>query len=171
MALRSSLKLLSSYPHNPQEDRIMELHLKRIHSNKRNTATLGVLRVEDSVFTTVEDGHHFPKIKGKTRISAGRYLLDLRRESPMATRYRNRFGAEHLGMVWIRNVPGFEFVYIHIGNDNSDTEGCPLLGTSLDVTTMRIGQSRIAYESFYPMVIPRIASGEDCYINITEEFI
>ena len=57
------------------------------------------------------------KIKGRTAIPRGIYRLTLS--------YSNRFKK---AMPLIVDVPGFEGVRIHGGNDQYDTEGCPLLG-------------------------------------------
>ncbi|NIP88730.1 MAG: hypothetical protein GWN84_03285, partial [Gammaproteobacteria bacterium] len=39
-----------------------------------------------------------------------------------------RFADIHEGMLWIREIPNFEWVYLHCGADHEDTAGCPLLG-------------------------------------------
>lgn len=61
-----------------------------------------------------------PKVWGDTAIPAGKY--------PVALRFSNRFQKELPG---VQNVPGFEGVLLHGGNDKLDTHGCPLLGTQL----------------------------------------
>ena len=90
----------------------MKLTLRRFYDTKLHT--VGILQLGVHVFTTVEDAFHSPKIIKKTRIPAGTYDIDLRTVSPLATRYVERFGWKHKGMIWLRQVPEFDFVYIHI---------------------------------------------------------
>jgi len=33
-------------------------------------------------------------------------------------------------MLWLQNVPNFEYVYLHIGNVVENSEGCVLVGDS-----------------------------------------
>jgi hypothetical protein len=60
------------------------------------------------------------KIKGETAIPAGRYRVTME-TSP-------RFGID---TITLHDVPGFEGVRVHAGNDESQTEGCPLVGTGI----------------------------------------
>jgi hypothetical protein len=72
---------------------------------------------------TLEDPVREPgaaKVWGDTAIPAGKY--------PVAIRFSNRFQKELPG---VQNVPGFEGILLHGGNDKLDTHGCPLLGTQL----------------------------------------
>lgn len=61
------------------------------------------------------------KIHGKTAIPAGRFRLTLE-ESP-------RFGPD---TITLNNVPGFIAIRAHGGNKVTDTEGCILVGSTLD---------------------------------------
>jgi hypothetical protein len=56
----------------------------------------------------------------------------------------------HRGMIWVRDVPGFEFILLHVGNDAEDTEGCPLVGDQ--VKRGFVGQSAAAYRRIYPPI-------------------
>jgi len=66
------------------------------------------------------------KIAGRTAIPRGLYRLTLS--------YSNRFKKV---MPLVRDVPEFEGVRIHGGNDAEDTEGCPLLGIHRTATGVR----------------------------------
>ncbi len=107
----------------------------------------------------LEDDHDPVKIVGDTRVPAGCYELDLRTESPMATRYAMQFPGIHKGMVWLRDVPNYRFVYMHVGNDEDDTDGCLLLGLNRNETTRTIQQSRRAYAVVYPDIAASILAG------------
>ena len=86
--------------------------------------TLGRLFVEGKMYGfTAEDEDRkleenpAAKIAKRTAIPRGLYRLTLS--------YSNRFKKV---MPLIKDVPGFDGVRIHGGNDQYDTEGCPLLG-------------------------------------------
>jgi hypothetical protein len=100
----------------------------------------------------LEDAHQAVKISGRTRIPAGVYALDLRMEGGMHSRYWSNLGSFHKGMIWLRNVPGFEWVYLHIGNDEDDTEGCLLTGDGTDEVARTVQQSTNAYKRIYPEI-------------------
>ncbi len=124
----------------------MELDLVRF-SHKTNS-TMGILTYGDFACFTLEDEYRAVKVLGKTRIPAGRYPLALRTAGKMHKRYSNRFGF-HRGMLHILNIPDFEWVYIHIGNDHEDTQGCPLVGYAADLQKHEIMSSTPAYTDLY----------------------
>jgi len=108
-----------------------ELLLVRSKSNQ--ISTVGVLYKMLDVGTvfdcfTLEDGHKETKVKGKTRIPAGRYPIIMRMYGEHFEKYSKRFGEEH-PIIEIGNVPNFTDILIHIGNYIEDTEGCILPGT------------------------------------------
>ncbi|HSR54311.1 MAG TPA: DUF5675 family protein [Acidobacteriota bacterium] len=146
----------------------MHLRLQRLkHDDK---ATLGALFI-DSRFAcfTLEDPPQEAKIAGKTRIPAGRYRLTLRTEGGMHQRYSARFSEMHRGMLWIRDIPNFEWVYIHIGNDADDTEGCPLTGyVATCEGRLTVGRSTDAYKDIYPEVA-KAAAGNNCWVHVVDE--
>lgn len=121
--------------------------------------TEGALQIEGlaGIFCyTLEDERRAVKVKGETRIPAGRYKLALRQEGKMHPKYAARFPF-HQGMLWLLNVPGFEYVYIHIGNDDDDTEGCILVG--LSVKDGYLAASEAAYKKLYPLLADAIQTG------------
>ena len=144
----------------------MILQLTRLwHSGE---CSLGFLRCEDMAFTTLEDPPQREKIPGRTRIPAGEYQITLRENSGMAERYRDRFGPDHYGMIWLRDVPRFEWVYIHVGNYAKDTEGCILVGKSMDMARNMIGDSTNAYAQLWQRVIPHVYGGGSASIIIED---
>lgn len=131
--------------------------------------TLGFLRCENIICCTLEDPPQpGGKVYGRTRIPAGTYELDLRRTSPMAEHYRDRFGTKHEGMIWLRDVPQFEWVYIHVGNYAKDTDGCILVGNSMAIHQNMVGDSTTAYTNLWQRVIPHLVAGGKATITIRE---
>lgn len=123
-------------------------------------STIGVLDlraigIDDPVFT-LEDSMRTEKIWGETCIPEGEYLLDLRNVGGMTARYQARFPDIHRGMIWLRHVPNFEWIYIHLGNTAADTLGCILIGETR--TRNAIGSSRDAYRRIYPALARAIQS-------------
>jgi hypothetical protein len=72
------------------------------------------------------------KIKGQTAIPYGRY--------PVRLTFSRRFQVETPQLI---DVPGFEGIRIHPGNDADDTEGCILPG--FERRANGVGDSRRAY--------------------------
>lgn len=127
-------------------------------------STIGVLRVGERQCFTLEDTIRDHKIAKQTAIPYGHYRLTLRRDGGMHERYTRNFGSLHRGMLWLRDIPQYEYVYIHIGNAPQDTEGCILVGNTRGKDW--IGQSRDAYWTIYPLIADAIESGEDVQIEI-----
>jgi len=129
-------------------------------------STLGVLNVNGLTVFTCEDEYRECKIKGETRIPAGRYKVELRNEGGMTKKYAERYGDMHKGMLWLKDVPGFEYVYIHTGNNEGHTEGCILVGLGSNVASQCVTESRMAYRDIYPVIADKILLGDDVYIEI-----
>lgn len=103
---------------------------------------------------SIEDATRTTKIKGETCIPPGVY--------PLATRFSPRFSKEYKhDMIWVQNVPGFEFILIHWGNTISDTEGCLIIGDKIGVVKQKdaVLNSRATYLKFYDRVINQIKAG------------
>jgi len=133
--------------------------------------TIGTGASEYLFCYTCEDQRQLEKVAGETRIPHGEYEIKLRKGSPMANRYNNAHGdIGHDGMLHLQNVPDFDFVYIHIGNNHEDTEGCILVGYSATIDSVNGGgtiqRSTPAYKNLYRLVKPAIDSGETITIRI-----
>lgn len=137
----------------------MNLLVQRYKSTPN--ATLGRLLI-DGVFEcfTLEDEFRAVKVKGETRIPAGTYKLALRTEGTTHFQYAKRFPEFHKGMLHVLNVPGFQWILIHIGNTEKDTEGCLLVGADRDEEKMTIGRSTVAYRKMYPKVVSALMAGD-----------
>lgn len=136
------------------------MELEQLRYRSKADATLGLLfEIEDTrelLCFVLEDEARDVKVAGETRIPAGRYKIELRTEGGMNERYSRRFPSLHKGMLWLRNVPGFEWIYLHIGNDEDDTDGCPLLGEDRNEATMRVVGSTNAYLHVYSRIVQAI---------------
>lgn len=161
---------------------MVTIELKRNKQTK--VSTIGELFVDGKfVCYVLEDGHNEPKIYGESRIPAGTYPVTLRREGKFFQIYSKIYKKSH-PMLWIRNIPGFEYVLIHKGNTILDTLGCLLVGKKyfyqkdpnpndgIDTAQYKIlgGTSTPAYDEMYTLVAPRMEAGEECRIIITESF-
>ncbi len=141
----------------------MDLLVDRYNSEADYTDGLLFIDCEFECYT-LEDEYRSEKVFGKTRIPDGRYKIELRTEGGFHQRYTKKFSL-HKGMLWIKDVPNFEYILIHIGNDDDDTAGCLLVGTTADKDRGFIGASSNAYKDLYPKVLSAIESGEDVYIT------
>lgn len=150
----------------------MNLTVQRYNSSTEST--LGMLFI-DCRFEcyTLEDEYRTVKLKGETRIPSGKYKVELRKEGGFHNRYLQKFGHTfHKGMLWVRNVPNFEYILIHIGNDDADTAGCLLVGNTANNNNLGkgfIGGSTDAYKKFYPLVADALMKGEDVWIEYKDE--
>jgi hypothetical protein len=113
----------------------------------------------------LEDEARTVKVRGETRIPAGRYRILLRKEGGFHERYSKRFGTMHVGMLWLQDVPGFQFILIHLGNTDEDTDGCLLLGQQMNAAGSVTGSER-AYRSAYPKIAAAIQRGEEVWITV-----
>lgn len=149
----------------------MELFAQRISSG--DEATLGILHdvtgFPEFQCYVLEDQHQDIKIAGETRIPAGRYQIKLRTEGGMTQRYGKRFPF-HKGMLWLQDVPGFEYIYIHVGNNDDHSEGCLLVGDGQVSNVVERGQvtnSVTAYTRLYNKIVTALET-EEVFIEIED---
>ena len=129
--------------------------VKRLFSNTDETLSL-ILVDDDRECFGLEDEHRAVKVAGETRIPAGTYPVELRTEGGMHSRYLEKFPDIHKGMLWLQDVPGFEWIYFHIGNTDDHTAGCILVGQGANLGplgTVTLKNSTSAYIAFYERVI------------------
>ena len=151
----------------------MKYEVLRVSSQKDSTSGL-LFEVNNGKRTflcyRLEDEQRDVKVWGETRIPAGTYKLGLRTEGGFHNRYLSRYGADfHKGMIWVLDVPGFEWILWHSGNTDENTAGCLLLGNSQESNLVKkdgfIGASRDAYKLVYPRVLAAIESGLDVEVE------
>ena len=142
----------------------MLLQIVRHHTTDSNT--IGTLKIDGEVECfTLEDTYRPTKVYGKTRIPEGSYEVTLRTEGSMNKKYSERYD-NHIGMLWLRDVYDFEYVYIHVGNNEDDTHGCVLVGTNWNLRSGDISGSALAYQALYNKVIAAISMGYPVNIEV-----
>ena len=120
---------------------------------------------------TLEDERRKVKVKGETCIPPGTYEIKLRHGSPKYGKFDERWDWHH-GMLWLQEVPDFEYVYIHPGNDDDDTDGCILVGQVPVVMPdgeFKIAKSRDAYSDLYRKAKLAMDAGERVAIHVMED--
>ena len=136
----------------------MKLQVLRFSSESDSTNGL-LLDVTDGInflAYTLEDEYRKKKRSKETRIPAGTYEIKLRNEGGFNQRYSKRYPSIHRGMLHIIDVPGFEYILIHVGNSDEHTAGCLLVGDSQENNQINkngfIGSSGNAYKRIYPSI-------------------
>lgn len=121
---------------------------------------------------TLEDEYRKEKVMHETRIPAGTYKVTLRTVGGFHTKYTEKYGDMHKGMLWVRNVPGFEYILIHTGNTDEHTSGCLLLGDTQTNNQIKkdgfTGSSTQAYKRVYPPIAEILNSGGNVNITYTD---
>ena len=149
----------------------MELEVLRYSSQE--DSTIGALfdHTNGTKFLcyTLEDEYREVKVMHETRIPAGTYTITLRDFGGFHERYQQRFPEIHKGMLWVRDVPGFEFILIHCGNTDEHTAGCLLVGETQSSNVKEgngfIGRSTQAYFDIYPSIAGALEAGEEVTIT------
>ena len=136
----------------------MKLQVLRFSSESDSTNGL-LLDVTDGInflAYTLEDEYRKKKRSKETRIPAGTYEIKLRNEGGFNQRYSKKYSRIHRGMLHIIDVPGFEYILIHVGNSDEHTAGCLLVGDSQENNQINkngfIGSSGNAYKRIYPSI-------------------
>jgi|TARA_A100001037_G_scaffold4950_1_gene4890 hypothetical protein len=150
----------------------MKLEVLRISSQEDSTS--GILFETTNgkrtfMCYTIEDEQRDVKVWGETRIPAGTYKLKLRTEGGFHSRYTGKYGDWHKGMIWVQDVPGFEYILWHTGNTDESTAGCLILGQTQESNLIKpdgwVGSSVSAYKFVYPRVSEAILSGQDVEVT------
>jgi len=137
-------------------------------------ATNGMLFI-DGVFEcyTLEDEYRDVKVMHETCIPEGEYEIKFRTVGGFHTRYLSRYGADwHKGMLWLQDVPEFEYILIHTLNDSTQTSGCLGVGSvqqdlDLDAKGL-ISQSTDAYKRLYPKIRDALLNEEKVTIKYSK---
>ncbi len=136
--------------------------------------TLGRLYINNKLYCyTLEDQYRERKVAGDTCIPTGEYEIVFRNVGGMNDTYCIKYPDIHKGMLWLQNVPGFEYILIHIGNSEADTKGCILVGSHVvgENNTQKARQitgSKDAYYKVYPIVADYLEKGGKVMMKIVE---
>ena len=98
------------------------------------------------------------KVYGQTAIPAGTYHVIVN----LSPRLKKR-------MPRLLNVPGFDGILIHKGNDAGDTSGCILVGAKVDSPT-RISDCSKVFDELFQKIDYAYASGEGVTIEIVNRW-
>jgi len=150
----------------------MNLEVLRFSSKSDSTSGL-LFEVTDIgrsfLCYTLEDEARVLKVKGETRIPAGIYNIELRKEGGFHQRYTKKYSDIHRGMLHIVDVPNFEYILIHTGNTDEHTAGCLIVGDSQENNGVLkdgfVGKSVNAYRRIYPRIAKAIESGKQVTIK------
>lgn len=152
----------------------MKLEVLRISSQKDSTNGILFDITDGKKFLcyTLEDEARNEKVMGETRIPSGTYKITLRTVGGFHSRYEAKYGDLHKGMLWVRDVPGFEYILIHTGNTDEHTAGCLLVGNSQNENITKkdgfIGSSVTAYKRIYPPIAKALENGEEVTITYVD---
>lgn len=128
---------------------------------------IGRVSIQDEYFCfCIEDAYRTTKIPGQTCIPYGIY--------PLGTRYSPRFSKTYNhDMIWVQNVPDFQYILIHWGNTVSDTEGCLIIGDKIGILNQKdaVLNSRATYLRFYNKVIDQIKAGGQSIEYMTKTLV
>ena len=123
----------------------------------------------------LEDEYRDVKVMHETCIPEGEYEIKLRTEGGFHSRYVAKYGDFHKGMLWLQDVPGFEWFLIHTENTDQNTSGCYIVGESQqDLDKGKdgfVGSSGGEYKKMYPKVADASLAGEKVtikYSNIVD---
>ena len=135
-------------------------------------ATNGLLFV-DAIFEcyTLEDQYQAVKVMHETCIPEGTYDIKFRKVGGFHTKYSDRYGNAHYGMLHLQDVPNFTYILIHAGNTDEHTSGCLIVGETqqdLDISDDGfIGHSGKAYSKLYNKVAKELLLGKEVSIEYT----
>lgn len=153
----------------------MNYTLQRYSDNREST--LGILFKESPVGTyllgyTLEDEYREVKVKGETRIPAGRYEIIVNKsDTPLTLKYRAKYPWFKYHLM-LKDVPGFQGIYIHIGNRGDNTDGCILVGDSANnnkIGNGEVSNSTACFIRLYSELYDYLEAGKKAFINIRDE--
>jgi hypothetical protein len=128
--------------------------------------TLGLLCLNGKFLCfTLEDEYRDVKLKGETRIPAGDYPVGFHKSPKFTPRYGH-------DLLHVQNVPGFDFILLHPGNRETETDGCILVADTAhaiwDGGASELLNSKLAYDRIYPLLAAPILSGEGLTLSVID---
>tara|TARA_R110002020_G_scaffold281129_2_gene496850 strand:- start:62 stop:529 length:468 start_codon:yes stop_codon:yes gene_type:complete len=150
----------------------MELIVLRFSSQSDSTSGLLFEKTDvklEFLCYTLEDERRALKVQGETRVPAGTYEINLRKEGGFHERYSKKHRSIHRGMLHICDVPNFKWILIHTGNTDEHTSGCLIIGDSQENNTILkdgfVGKSNNAYKRIYPSIAKQLELGNKVTIQ------
>ena len=153
--------------------KVDRMKLQVVRTQLGKDATNGLLFI-DGIFEcyTLEDQYQAVKVMHETCIPEGTYEIKFRTVGGFDKKYKAKYPELHRGMLWIQDVPGFEYILIHQGNTDEHTSGCLIVGDSqqdLDVNfNGMLGSSANAYKKLYPKVSAQLLAGNEVTIEYSK---
>lgn len=138
----------------------MNITVKRRPSTKRSTIGEMFINGVHECYTC-EDPVRELKIDGETAIPAGTYKVIINRSNRFS-----QLAGHDVFLPQILDVPGFEGIRIHSGNTAADTEGCLLVGQSINLDNESIAYSRLAMNALQPKIQDALNRGEEVWITL-----
>jgi hypothetical protein len=148
------------------------MKLTVVRTQMGTDATNGILLI-DGVFEcyTLEDQYQAVKVMHETCIPEGTYDIKFRTVGGFHSKYADRYGNAHYGMLHLQDVPNFTYILIHAGNTDEHTSGCLIVGETqqdLDISDDGfIGHSGKAYSKMYNKVAKELLLGGEVTIEYT----
>jgi len=150
----------------------MTLKLEVLRFSSAKDSTLGIMLdvTQGTRFLcyTLEDEYRSKKVHSETRIPAGTYKIKFRKVGGFHNKYTTKYGSMHKGMLHVQDVPGFEYILIHVGNTDEDTAGCLLVGDGQNQNVTKdgvISSSVNAYKRIYPPIAKALERGDEVTIT------
>lgn len=139
----------------------MILQVNRVKEGKHSTLS-EIYLAGRLIAYGLEDSVREHKIPSQTAIPAGGYKLGLNQHGAMNSRYKRDYPNLHRGMLEIKQIPNYSYVYIHKGNTHIHTAGCLLVGNSFVFVDgdYELRHSAKAYKMLYTLLLEAIQKGE-----------
>lgn len=153
---------------------IQEYILQRLSDNRESTvgALFKITTTPVLQGYTLEDEFREVKVKGETRIPAGRYeVISNQADTGLTLKYRAKYPWFKYHLM-LKNVPGFQGIYIHIGNKGDDTDGCILVGDTVNnnrQTGGEITQSTACFIRLYNDMNSILENKGQIFLTIKDE--
>ena len=128
--------------------------LQRYSDNRESTLGLFFKMSSKLVLMgySLEDEFREVKVKGETRIPAGKYQIIINRaETPLTLKYRKRYNWFEFHLM-LKDVPDFVGIYFHVGRNDDWTDGCITIGNQVNnnsITDGEITDSPNCFKKFY----------------------
>jgi len=152
----------------------MKLEILRVSSESDSSSGLvfNVTNGRKFLCYSLEDEYRNEKVMHETRVPAGTYQIQLRKEGGFNAKYTKKYGDFHKGMLHVQDVPGFEYILIHTGNTDEHTSGCLIVGDSQENNQLMkngfIGKSVQAYKRIYTPIATALENGEEVTITYVD---